>query len=140
MFQDLNKRRWWFRIPYYYACFAAIVGWLLVYIGQHRMVMGPESWGYFSGGNIVVLGNWMTFIGCAVVFLYTVINFMTALSVPKFIFQIAVAVEMLVLFQEAVNRFEAWGILKGLYSFDLLLLGIFAFFVRLCFTKYRKYT
>jgi ABC-type multidrug transport system permease subunit len=86
---------------YIVAILLLVGGVVTVWLGQHQAIYGPDSWGYFSGGNVVVLGYWMALIGAVVAFLmdvlrllhhgkvrYGITAFLAAVALAEFMWQL----------------------------------------------------
>jgi hypothetical protein len=130
----------WIRIPYLFAWFLAIVGWMFIFGGQHRLLYGPEAWGDYSEGNIVVLGNWMLLIGASLVFLYTAVSLGQPGPLWKYFVRIFVGGQMLFFADQSFARFEVWQIFQEEFWFIcLILLGVLAFAWRLVYVKWWTY-
>lgn len=135
-----DRQIWWVSIPYWIAVLSAVVGWLFIFLGQHRMLYGPEAWGIYAQGNIVVLGNWLLLFGASLIFIYTVASLGQSVALWKHLLRLFVGAYTLFLANNCFARFEVWEIFEeSLWSLNLILLAVLAFVCRLVYVKWYKY-
>ena len=130
-----------FRTLYVFAWFLAILGEIIIYRGQNRLLYGPDSWGYFAQGNIVVLGNWLLLVGASVVFCHTVAITGKHSALWQWILYMAIAGSALFIAGDCFVRFQGWDIFPAslVHHLFFVLLVVLAFGWRQIYVKWWTY-